>query len=495
MMRVLLPLPFAVPIVGMALSLAAVRHRRIQRAISAVALAITLGASVAILLHVTRDGTSVTSFGGWPADISIMLVADRLASLMLVLGMGMTALVLVFAFGQGGTDESSPFYHPAYLALAAGIALAFLSGDLFNLFVAFELLLMASYVLVTLEGNDSQIRSGTTYVVLNVIESALLISAVGLVFAATGTVSMAELATRVAELPSGLQVGLNLLLLVAFGMKAAVFPLFFWLPDSYPTAPSPVAAIFAGLLTKIGVYAMFRTETLLFPGGQRQLLLVVAGFTMIVGVLGAIAQADMKRIISFHIISQIGYMVMGLGIGTSAALAATVFYMLHHIPTKTSLFLIEGIIERRTGTSNLDRIGGLLHRSGPFAILFLMPALSLAGIPPFSGFVGKFALLAAGFDAKQWAIVAVSLVASLLTLVSMTKIWVGAFWGKIEPTIPSGEPAGILRSTRIMSAATMVAVGSSVCIAIFAGPLFGFCEAAAREISDPSNYIKAVFGR
>jgi multicomponent Na+:H+ antiporter subunit D len=285
----------------------------------------------------------------------------------------------------------------------------------------------------------------------------LLLSAIGLVFAATGTVSMAELASRLAELPEGLRVGLNLLLLLAFGMKAAVFPLFFWLPDSYPTAPSPVAAIFAGLLTKIGVYAMIRTETLLFPGGQRGLLLVVAGFTMIVGVLGAIAQADMKRIISFHIISQIGYMVMGLGIGGSAALAATVFYMLHHIPTKTSLFLIEGIIERRTGTSNLDRVGGLLHRSGPFALLFLIPALSLAGIPP--------------------------------------KIWVGAFWGKVEPPVPPSEPVGILRSNKIMSVAALAAVGSSVCIAIFAGPLYAFCEAAAQELVDPSAYVRAVFGR
>ena len=494
-MRMLLPLPFAVPLVGMAASLLAVRHRRVQRAISSVALAVTLAASIAILVNVAQNGIAVTSMGGWPADISIVLVADRLAALMLLLGVGTTSVVLVFAFGQGGTDEASPFYHPAYLALAAGISLAFLSGDLFNLFVAFELLLMASYVLVTLEGNDQQIRSGTTYVVLNVIESVLLLSAIGLVFAATGTVSMAELATRLEELPDGLRVGLNLLLLVAFGMKAAVFPLFFWLPDAYPTAPSPVAAIFAGLLTKIGVYAMIRTETLLFPDSQRDLLLIIAGFTMIVGVLGAIAQADMKRIISFHIISQIGYMVMGLAIGGAAALAATVFYMLHHIPTKTSLFLVEGIIERRTGTSNLDRVGGLLHRSGPFALLFLIPALSLAGIPPFSGFVGKFALVTAGFDAKQWAIVGVSLLVSLLTLVSMTKIWVGAFWGKVTPEVAAGEPVGILRSNKLMSAATIAVVGSSLGIAVFAGPLYSFCESAARELVDPSAYVRAVLGR
>ncbi len=284
------------------------------------------------------------------------------------------------------------------------------------------------------------------------------------------------------------------LLLVAFGLKAAVLPLFFWLPDAYPTAPSPVAAIFAGLLTIIGVYALIRTETLLFPGGQRTVLLTVADLSMIVGVLGAIAQSDMKRIISFHIISQIGYMVMGLGIGGSAAIAATVFYMIHHIPTKTSLFLIEGIIERSTGTSNLDRISGLLYRSGPFAMLFLVPALSLAGIPPFSGFIAKLALLTAGFENKQWVIVSVSLLASILTLVSMTKIWVGAFWGSVESRISVAQP-GPLRISPFMSLATICVVGSSVLIAVFVGPLYAYCEVAAEELMKPMSYVNAVLSK
>ncbi len=493
-MSALLPLPVAIPLVGTALSMLAVRHRRVQRVITASAIAAAIGVSIAILVMVSHDGTTVSNLGGWPADVTIMLVADRLSAVMLLFGMGTAGLVLLFAFGQGGTDEASPYYHPAYLALAAGMALAFLAGDLFNLFVAFEVLLMASYVLITLEGNDQQIRSGTTYVVLNVLESVLLVSAVGLVFAATGTVSMAELAGRLAELPDGLRNGLNLLLLVAFGMKAAVFPLFFWLPDAYPTAPSPVAAIFAGLLTKIGVYALIRTETLLFPGGNRELIIVIACLTMLIAVLGALAQADMKRLISFHVISQIGYMVMGLGIGTPAALAATVLYILHHIPTKTSLFLIEGIIERRTGTSNIDRVGGLLHRSGPFALLFLIPALSLAGIPPFSGFVAKLALVTEGLNQEQWVLVGVSLLVSLFTLVSMTKLWIGVFWGEVEPAVPAGEEQGILRASPLMSIAAGLAVLSSVSVAFFAGPLYRFCEAASRELIDPSIYVRAVLG-
>jgi multicomponent Na+:H+ antiporter subunit D len=206
-------------------------------------------------------------------------------------------------------------------------------------------------VLLTLEGTREQIRSGITYVVLNVVESLLLLFAIGLIFAATGTVSMAELPARLAELPDGVRLGLNLLLLVAFGIKAAVFPLFFWLPDSYPTSPSSVTAVFAGLLTKVGVYALMRTETLLFPGGQNTLLIVVAGLTMIIGLLGAISHTHMKRILSFHIVSQIGYMVMGIGIATELAIAATIFYLIHQIPVKASLFLVEGIVEHETGSS------------------------------------------------------------------------------------------------------------------------------------------------
>jgi multicomponent Na+:H+ antiporter subunit D len=401
--------------------------------------------------------------------------------------------VLVFAIGQRAVDERSPYYHPTYLVLADGIAQAFLSGDLFNLFVAFELLLMASYVLLTLEGTDAQVRSGTTYVVLNIVESLVLLTAVGLVFAAAGTVSMAELPARLAALPDGVRTGLNLLLLVSFGIKAAVFPLFFWLPDSYPTAPSSVTAVFAGLLTKVGIYALIRTETLLFPGGHSTLLLWIACLTMIVGVLGAISHSDMKRILSFHIVSQIGYMVLGIALGTQAAIAATVLFLVHQIPVKTSLFLVQGIVERETGTSDFSEVGGMARRSGALAALFMLPALSLAGLPPFSGFIGKLALVRAGFDQDQYVVVGIALLGSLLTLVSMTKIWIGVFWGDVLPAVPEGR-VGVLRHHRLMSSATVVVVGGTLAIAAFAGPLYSFCVGAAAQLVDPSQYVEAVLG-
>lgn len=487
-MSALLPLMVALPLGAAAITVALNRFRRAQWVVAVVTVGATLAMAVVILVESDRRGTLRADLGGWPGRIAISMVADRLASVMLVLGAAMLFAVLVYALGQGGGSARSPWYVPAYLVLSAGISAAFLAGDLFNLFVAFEILLMASYVLITLEGNDAQIRAGTTYVVINVVESLLLFLAVGFVFAATGTLSMTVLPGRIAELPVGVAVGLNLMLLLAFGLKAAVFPLFSWLPDSYPAALSPVSAVFAGLLTKVGVYALIRTETLLFPGGQRTLLLVIAGITMVIGGLGAIAQVDMKRILSFHIVSQIGYMVAGLALGGVAALSATVFFVVHQIPTKTALFLVEGIVEHDTGTSALDRVGGLARRSGVFAVLFLVPALSLAGIPPFSGFVAKLGLIEAGFAGADWVIVGVALVASLLTLVSMVKIWTGVFWGDPQPH-PRGR-VGIVRHHRLMGGVTAVTVAACLAIAVAAGPIWQYCERTAGQLVSSESYGK-----
>ena len=491
-MNALLALPVALPLVGAALTIL-VRGRALQRCVSFTVLGASLAAAVAVLVRVTEEDVVATRLGGWPANIAITLVADRLSAVLGVISLVVVLAVLVFAVGQRGVDEVSPVYHPVYLVLSAGISQAFLAGDLFNLFVAFELLLMASYVLMTLEARDDQVRAGATYTVLNIIESMVFLSAVGLVFAATGTVSMADLSERLSALPDGVRTGLHLMLLLGFGMKAAVFPLYFWLPDAYPAAPSPVTAVFAGLLTKVGVYAIVRTETLLFPEGQGGLLVVIAAATMLVGVVGAISHSHMKRILSFHIVSQIGYILMGVALGTVTAIAATVFYLVHHILVKTSLFLVGGIIEHETGESSFDRLGGMARRSGVLGVLFLVPALSLAGLPPFSGFLAKFLLVREGLAQERWWLVAAAAVASILTLVSMTKIWMAVFWGEPRPTPPDGRTP-VLRTRSLMTGATMTLVGLTLVVAALAGPLYDFSVAAARVLTDPVMYIAAVRG-
>jgi multicomponent Na+:H+ antiporter subunit D len=487
--------PILLPLFAAALSIGVGRWRNAQRAIGVVTLTAVAVMSVVLLVRVDDGGTRSTQAGGWAAPVGITFVADRLAAIMLVIALLMLLAVLVYAIGQPGAEERHVAFHPVYLLLAAGVSAAFLTGDLFNLFVAFEVMLMASYVLITLGGSAAQVRGGMTYVVISLVASTLFLVALAFVYTATGTVNLADLHGKVAELPSGVRSGLALLLIVVFGIKSAIFPLFFWLPDSYPTAPSPVTAVFAGLLTKVGVYVLLRTQTLLFPEDTQPgtLLLAVAALTMVVGVFGAITQNDIKRILSFHIVSQIGYMIMGLGLFTVAGLAGAVIYVIHHIVVKTTLFLVAGLVEQRTGTAQLDDLTGLRRLEPALALLFLLPALSLAGIPPFSGFVAKLALVEAGLDSGQYVVVGVSLAVSLLTLFSMTKIWSNTFWGP-DPSVDAGRNlTAPRRALMVGSTATLVAL--SLAIAVASGPIYRLSERAAQDLMDPTRYVEEVLHR
>src|SRR5919206_4753061 len=234
----------------------------LQRKLSRIIIGLVV-LSVALLVAVDRDGTMVAAAGGWPGPMGITLVADRFAAILLVVAEITLFAVLIYAIGQPGAERNHVGFQSTYLVLAAGVAGSFLTGDLFNLFVAFEMMLTASYVLLTLGGRQEQVRSGMTYIVISLIASTLFVTAVALIYSATGTVNMADLAIRMGQLPSGVRSAFAVLLVVVFGIKAAVFPLYFWLPDSYPTAPSPITAVFAGLLTKVGVYALMRTQLLL----------------------------------------------------------------------------------------------------------------------------------------------------------------------------------------------------------------------------------------
>ncbi|NNC91830.1 MAG: Na+/H+ antiporter subunit D, partial [Acidimicrobiia bacterium] len=411
--------------------------------------------------------------------LAVLLLATSAAALL---------AVLVYAVAKPGTDTEFPGFHAVYQLLAAGVALSLLTGDLFTLFVAFEMMLTASYVLITYRAGGSGTRSTITYVVIGLVASALLLTAIAFTYAVTGTVNIADLTLKLEEVPRGFRTGLGWFFFMVFGIKAAIFPLFFWLPDSYPAAPSPVTALFAGLLTKIGAYAIVRTQVLLFPSdGPATFMLVIAGFTMVVGVLGAIAQKDMKRILSFHIVSQIGYMIMGLGFFTVAGVAAAIVFIVHQIVVKASLFLVGGLVEHTEGTGAIDKVDGVARRSPIIALLFLPAALSLAGFPPFSGFVGKLALVESGFDAGRWAVVGVSLFASVLTLFSMTKIWAGVFWGKPTEGEKRRIPAG-------MATATAGLVVVSLAIAVGAEPLLEYARDAAAELLTEGAYRANVLG-
>jgi multicomponent Na+:H+ antiporter subunit D len=493
----LIPLPIAIPLLAAAISVIVGRSRNAQRVIGVLALSSTTGISIALLVGADRSDILVAQSGGWPAPIGISLVVDRLSGIMLVTSALMLLAVLLFAIGQGGVERNHVAFHPMYLVLASGVAASLTTGDLFNLFVAFEMMLAASYVLITMGGRADQVRSGMTYVVISLVASTFFIVVLALIYMATGTVNFADLAGRIPQLPQGTQVMFAVALLVVFGIKAGLFPLFFWLPDSYPTAPGPVTAIFAGLLTKVGVYAIIRTQTLLFPPESQPstLLLVVAALTMAVGVFGAIAQDDMKRILSFHIVSQIGYMIFALGLFTVAGLAAAVFYTFNNIILKTSLLLVAGLVERRGGSSRLSEVGGLVRGAPLLGLMFALPALSLAGLPPFGGFVAKFAVFDAGVRSSQWVVVGVAAFVSLLTLYSMTKIWAGVFWGDPDER-PRQRPdtSDSLGGPAVMMASTAAVVMIGVAVMVFARPLYSLSERAATDLMEPLRYVSAVLG-
>ncbi|MEW5809539.1 MAG: Na+/H+ antiporter subunit D [Actinomycetota bacterium] len=527
---VLTPLPVLIPMLAAACTLLAGRKPRLQRIIAVLALSVVLVVS-AVLVHLAdRFGTLALQVGGWGSSepgmgpLGITLVVDRLSALMLIVSSIVLLAVVFYAIGQGIRDgdgrQPVSIFLPTYLVLSAGVFMAFLAGDLFNLFVGFEVLLNASFVLLTIGASRERVRAGISYVMVSMVSSLVFLFGIALVYATTGTLNLAELSVRLDGVAEGTRTALFAVLLVAFGIKAAVFPLSTWLPDSYPTAPAPVTAVFAGLLTKVGVYAIIRAHSLLFPGGAMDNVLLVAGLaTMLMGILGAIAQSDIKRLLSFTLVSHIGYMVFGIALSNQLGMSGAIYYVAHHILVQTTLFLVVGLIERQAGASTLERLGGLAAASPLLAFVFVVPALNLGGIPPFSGFIGKVALLEAGTQSGSvlaWLLVAGSVITSLLTLYVIARVWTKAFWrsrkdapeGHLSggaPTVLLDDPedsvdiefvdrddVGRMPVGMLVPTAALIAVGLTLTVA--AGPIFGYSDRAAAEVLDRGLYITAVLG-
>jgi multicomponent Na+:H+ antiporter subunit D len=524
---VLTPLPVLIPTLAAALTMFAGRRPRLQRAITLLALTAVVAVCGVLLYLTDRDGTLALQVGGWGQSepgmgpLGITLVVDRLSALMLVVSSIVLLAVVFYAIGQGirDGDDRQPvsIFLPTYLVLSAGVCTAFLAGDLFNLFVGFEVLLSASFVLLTLGASAERVRAGIAYVMVSMVSSLIFLTGIALIYAATGTLNLAELAVRLDGVAPGTRTALFAVLLVAFGIKAAVFPLSAWLPDSYPTAPAPVTAVFAGLLTKVGVYAIIRAHTLLFSdGGMDGVLLVAALLTMVVGILGAIAQSDIKRLLSFTLVSHIGYMVFGVALSNELGMSGAIYYVAHHILVQTTLFLVVGLIERQAGASTMQRLGGLAAASPLLAFVFVVPALNLGGIPPFSGFIGKVALMQAGASngsALAWTLVAGGVATSLLTLYVVARVWTKAFWrsradapeGHLSGAVPAAlldddddiqyaDRAHVGRMPPGMLVPTGALIAVTLTLTVAAGPIFAYSTRAAEQVRDREQYITAVVG-
>jgi len=454
-----------------------------------------------LLFYVDAHGVQVVVIGGWMAPWGVAFVADRLTCIMLCLSSGLGMLVQFYSFWTVTEEQQRYFFYPLMQAMLLGVNWSFITGDVFNLFVAYEVMLMASYGMMMVGASPAQVRQTLKYVAINSIGSTLFVVGCGVVYATVGTLNMADLAVRTAQITgqrAGMVTAASMLLLVVFSLKAATFPLIYWLPDSYPVVPPGVNGYFAGILTKVGVYSLLRVFVLCFrqEGYQFALdvLLFLSGLTMLLGVLGAMCRWDIRRILSWHIISQVGYMVMGIGLAGSPdprvvqlAVAGTIFYVVHHIVVKSCLFLVGGIAERVSGSQHLKQMGGILDVAPGVGGLFIVAALSLAGMPPFSGFLSKFVLAQAALAGGNYVVVFIAVITSFLTLYSMSKIWSYAFWGeRRNQAVPAGY--------RGMMAPTAVLVAFTIVMGLFAQPFLGLATRAAETITKPEEYIRVVLG-
>ncbi len=484
--------PLAIPLATAALCAALWSNAKAQRAANLAGLCLTLVASLVLLNSVMTEGIQVKQFGGWAPPFGISFVADQFSAAMVVISSILALAAGVFATADIRRRQERSGFYPLFQGLMVGVNGAFLTGDIFNLYVWFEVMLITTLGLITLDRTRAQLDGALKYAVLNLFSTILFLMAIGLLYGVTGTLNMADLAMILPNTEGSVALTVAaMMFLLAFGIKAGFFPMFFWLPASYHTATIIVSAVFAGLLTKVGVYACFRVFTLLFEvedGGIRPLVAFFAAGTMVFGVFGAAIQWDVRRILSFHIISQIGYIMLGLAIATPLALAGAVFYIIHHIVVKANLFFVAGAIHRATGTFDLRKTGGLMKSSPLLAVLFLIPALSLAGIPPLSGFWAKFMVIDASFRGDAAWLGAVALFVGLLTVFSMSKIWIEAFW--------KDSPRRIVR-VRAVPAAMLLPIAALGAITLAIGfnpePLVAFSQLAAETMADQAQFIAAVF--
>ncbi|MCC5962300.1 MAG: Na+/H+ antiporter subunit D [Rhodobacteraceae bacterium] len=492
-----LVMPIAVPFLTAVVAFLA-RSYPAGRWISLAGSVLTLVASGVLMAAVLDEGVVAAQMSNWDAPFGITLVADYLSAVMVVITAITGLATAIYALGEIPEETESLGFYALFQTLIAGVTGAFLTGDLFNLYVWFEVMLIASFSLLVIGGGKERLDAGIKYVALNLVSTLVFLSGIGLLYGVTGTLNLADMRDAVAEAENqGLITVIAMMFMVGFGVKAAVFPLFFWLPASYHTPYFAISAVFAGLLTKVGVYALMRMFTLVFVGDvgfTHEILIWVSLLTMFTGVIGAAAQTDFRKILSFHIISQIGYMTLGLALFTPLALMGGVFYLVHHIIVKANLFFVAGLAKQYAGHTDLNRIGGLYKSAPLLAALFIIPAFSLAGFPPLSGFWAKYLIVKAALELNMWFVTFVSLLVGLLTIYSMTKIWGMAFWKPhpdgIDPT-PDRAPPQVTRAMIVPIAGLAL---MTIIIGFYPEPFVQFAETAATQLLDPTDYVTTVLG-
>ncbi|MGO4539109.1 Na+/H+ antiporter subunit D [Paenibacillus sp. 2TAB19] len=490
-MNNLLIMPLLIPLCTAVVLLFMKNQIAWQRRISLFGLLLNAAAACQIVYEVHEDGIQTLRMGGWAPPYGIVFVADSLASLLVAATSIVGIFCLIYSFRSVGNERERHYYYPFFQFLLVGVSGSFLTGDLFNLFVCFEVMLISSYALIVLGGTKRQLRETLKYMLINILSSTLFVAAVAYLYGVTGTLNMAHLSVRIAEAgQDGVLNVIAVLLMIVFALKAGLF-LFFWLPGSYGAAPAAVAALFGALLTKVGVYALIRSFTLMFyhdPAITHSLLGWMAGATMALGSMGAIAYLDVKRIINYNVIISVGLMVYGLATATKAGADGITFYLVHDMIAKALLFIVGGIIVYLTGTSSLKEMGGLIKRYPLVGWMLFIVSLAIAGIPPLSGFAGKLLIIQGGLEAEQYGLAAVSLISSLIVLYSLIRMFMYAFWGE-EKLPEEGELKVIPRSMTVAAAGLLILV---IAMGFGSEWIYGFVNEAGGTMTDPSRYIDAV---
>jgi len=492
--------PIVIPSLAAPFLILALRHDlKSQRIFSALFAALLLAVAIG-LYGLAQDGiVRPYLLGAWPAPFGIVLVLDRLSATMLLL-----TAVLGFAvvlYSMAGWDRRGRHFHPLFQFQLMGVNGAFLTGDLFNLFVFFEVMLISSYGLMLHGGGEKRLKGGFHYIAINLVGSTLFLFAVGVIYAVTGTLNMADLAQKASQIAPGdvalLRTG-ALLLLIVFALKAALAPLHWWLPTAYAAAPGPSAALFM-IMTKIGAYAILRTYTLIFGADAgpvadiaAQWILPAGLATLVVGALGALASKTLLMMACFAIVWSMGSLFVALGLFNEAGIGAALYYLLHSTLTGAALFLLADMLaRRRAGSGDQLEPGPRLERPSLFAGLFFVGAIAMTGMPPLSGFIGKLFILEAGRGSSAsvwiWGIV---LSTSLVVTLAFARAGSVLFW-KIDadaPLVETKTPAPVILPVAVCAAL----LGATVLLSVMAGPVKRELDAIARHTLDPQIYVRAV---
>jgi len=483
-------MPMIIPLLTGVLLVFLRPYMLVQRVFSLVSIVATIAVSIYILNMIQADGILRLDFGGWLPPYGISFVADSFSMLLVLTTAIVTGILLIYAFSSIGRAHENMFFYPFVFFLIAGVNGSFLTGDLFNLFVCFEVMLLSSYVLITLGGRKVQLVESIKYISINVLSSWFFLVGIAYLYGTVGTLNMAHLSVRIAEVGQGpLLTVISIIFLIVFSLKSGLL-LYFWLPGSYSAPPTVVAALFGALLTKVGIYAMFRVFTLIFyhePGVTHLMIGIMAAITMIGGSIGAIAYNDIRKIISYNVVIAVGFILVGLAVSTEVAIQGSIYYLIHDMIIKALLFLIGGTMIYLTGTARIENMSGLIRNYPLLGWLFFITMLSLAGIPPLSGFIGKVYVGQGAIEAGAFVLLAIAFLSSIFVLYSLLRIFLNCFWG--ETIINEDDDVPLKKGMLI----PLVLFGIlTIALGVGAEGLAPYVTDAARTLTNPDIYIDAV---